>query len=153
LSELFLVDFEPEVKQVDMAEVEEKVLVMLQAAQVDREVNLLVCSPATIQELNQSYRGKDKPTDILSFGYELPEEPLGDLALCLEVAERQAGEFDLSLTEELLRLLAHGLVHLLGYDHQTEAEEAQMLAKEIELLKTISLSHLYPEPTQGPKRD
>ena len=115
----------------------------MDAAGGTRPVNLLFCSKEESQELNRQYRGQDKPTDILSFGYEAPEEPLGDLALCLEVAREQAQGFGLALEEELLRLFAHGLVHLMGMDHQSPEEEAAMLAEERKLLASLGLEGLY----------
>jgi len=138
------IDFEPEVKLFECSELQKQTELMMNAAQISREVNLLFCTSSSIQELNKTYRGQDKPTDILSFGYDSPDEPLGDLALCLEVAQAQATSFGLPVAEELLRLLAHGLVHLLGYDHQSDEEEAEMLQKECTLLKVINLGHLYP---------
>lgn len=137
------VDFGEAVEPFETAGLEKSFLGLMEAAEVTRPVNLLFCSKEEIQSLNRQYRGKDKPTDILSFGYEDPEEPLGDLALCLEVAQEQAQGFGLSLEEELLRLFAHGLVHLLGMDHQSPEEEAAMLAEEQKLLARLGLEGLY----------
>ena len=90
-----------------------------------------------IHELNRVYRGRDCPTDVLAFaqregeGAELCPEILGDVVISVETAERQAKE---SLFDELLFLAAHGLCHLLGYDHRDDAEEATMNARMANLL-------------------
>lgn len=141
---LLQVQFEDGVEPFDPSPLVAQAEAMIEAAGIQRPVNLLFCSPHTIAEMNGAFRGKPRPTDILSFGYEGPEEPQGDLALCLEVAREQAEAFGLSLDEELARLLAHGLVHLLGFDHQTPAEEEAMLAHEKELLAPLGLGGLYP---------
>ncbi|SHK19477.1 probable rRNA maturation factor [Thermocrinis minervae] len=93
------------------------------------EVSVFLCSDETIRELNRIYRNKDKPTDVLSF--ELNENVgkftlLGEIVISLDTAKRQAQELKHSLEEELKRLLAHGLVHLLGYDHEKGGEEAKL---------------------------
>ncbi|MDT8446267.1 MAG: rRNA maturation RNase YbeY [bacterium] len=144
MSDPLEIQFEEDLEPFDTQGLAEKTLALMAAAQITRPVNLLFCSPQSIAEMNGQYRGQPKATDILSFGYDDPQEPLGDLALCLEVAQAQAQEFGLELEEELLRLLAHGLVHLLGYDHQSEVEEAAMLAMERRLLAAIGLEGLYP---------
>ncbi|BAP00819.1 hypothetical protein MCAL160_0076 [Mycoplasmopsis californica HAZ160_1] len=86
-----------------------------------------------IQELNKEYRNKDYPTDILSFDFgmdevydELPILPLGELVISHEKVEQQAQEFNHSLRREYCYLFAHGLVHLMGYDHENEEEKKQM---------------------------
>jgi conserved hypothetical protein TIGR00043 len=83
-------------------------------------------SDAQIKRLNKLYRNKDKPTDVLSFpigekvnGWLI----LGDVVISVDTAKRQAKELGYSLEEELKRLLVHGLVHLLGYDHELGGEE------------------------------
>lgn len=93
------------------------------------EVALRLTDDAAIHALNRSYRKKDKPTDVLAFA--LREGPygalagpaLGDIVISVETAARQARR---GLARELLHLAAHGLCHLLGYDHRTDAEEAEM---------------------------
>lgn len=88
------------------------------------EISLVFTDDKTIQELNKNYRGKDKPTDVLSFSQlENPEfgiEPitLGDLVISVETAKRQAKKYEHSLQREIERLLIHGTLHLLGYDHE-----------------------------------
>ncbi len=105
---------------------------MLKAAcppgETEYECSLRVVSDATIQELNRTYRGKDSPTDVLAFSQQegegvSPKGLLGDIVISLETARRQANK---SLGDELEMLGAHGLCHLLGYDHQTDEEEEAM---------------------------
>jgi probable rRNA maturation factor len=90
------------------------------------ELSIVLVSDAQIKRLNKLYRNKDKPTDVLSFpigekvnGWLI----LGDVVISVDTAKRQAKELGCSLEEELKRLLVHGLVHLLGYDHELGGEE------------------------------
>lgn len=90
------------------------------------ELSIALVSDAQIRRLNKLYRNKDKPTDVLSFpigekvnGWLI----LGDIVISVDTAKRQAQELGYSLEEELKRLLVHGLVHLLGYDHELGGEE------------------------------
>lgn len=107
----------------------------------ERELSILVTDDREIQQLNNDYRGKDKPTDVLSFSLDEGEFSLysqghlGDIVISQETAVRQALEYEVSLMEEMQRLLIHGLLHLLGYDHENVPEEEvkRMEAKEEEL--------------------
>jgi probable rRNA maturation factor len=91
------------------------------------EIGLLFCDENTIQEMNLNYRSKDCPTDVLSFPWNSPKNDnieemnnyLGDIAICLPVAKNKAGEYKISINEELIRLIIHGILHLAGYDHET----------------------------------
>jgi probable rRNA maturation factor len=90
------------------------------------ELSIVLVSDPQIRKLNKLYRNKDKPTDVLSFpigekvnGWLI----LGDIVISVDTAKRQAQELGHSLEEELKRLLVHGLVHLLGYDHELGGEE------------------------------
>jgi probable rRNA maturation factor len=90
------------------------------------------------QRLNRTYRGKDEPTDVLSFpmNEDLPDgRYVGDILICLPVAETQAIETGHSLERELLMLMIHGILHLAGYDH--ELDQGRMMALQTELLATI----------------
>lgn len=90
------------------------------------ELSIALVSDAQIKRLNKLYRNKDKPTDVLSFpiGEKLEDWLiLGDIVISVDTAKRQAQELGHSLEEELKRLLVHGLVHLLGYDHELGGEE------------------------------
>lgn len=116
-----------------------------------RYLSLYFCSPDTIAELNHTWRNKNRPTDLLSWLYDtndpgpaIPDEPWGELIYCLPVIKKQAMDSGWELEVELLRLTVHGLVHLMGYDHESEAEEAEMLGFEKKLLKLIGLAAVYP---------
>ncbi len=92
-----------------------------------------------MSELNKKYRGRATPTNVLSFsmleGEERPfSDMLGDIVISLETANREAVEEGVSLEEKVRRLLAHGLLHLLGYDHETDSEERIMGEKEDRLI-------------------
>ncbi len=103
-------------------------------------VSILITNDAVVQELNATYRGKDRPTDVLSFsqleGEEIGSESLGDIVISLDTAVRQAKEFQVTLSQELSRLLVHGLLHLFLYDHENvpEAEAERMFEKQEEIL-------------------
>jgi len=113
-------------------------------------VSIYFCTKETSQALNLQYRSIDSPTDVLSWSYieqnssDIHEEsPWGELAICLEIVSDQANTTGWDLSTELLRLAVHGLVHLLGFDHETEADETEMLGREVELLTLIGLGDLY----------
>lgn len=115
------------------------------------EISLVFVSDLEIQELNNTYRGLDKPTDVLSFALletsedELPivdeeeELLLGDIVISLETALRQAKEYGHSLEREIAYLMVHGLLHLLGYDHMTDEDQMVMRQREEELLEAVGL--------------
>lgn len=98
------------------------------------------------QHLNQTYRGKERPTNVLSFPFEAPPQMasplLGDLVICVPVVEREAHEQGKSLDAHWAHLVIHGLLHLLGYDHQTDEEALQMESRERDLLQQLN----YPDP-------
>ena len=98
------------------------------------KVELWLTGNENIQKLNKDFRSKDKPTDVLSFSLN-DQENLGQIVISVERAESQAKEIGQSLEEELRFLFAHGLLHLLGYDHETPEEEKQMLKKAYEILE------------------
>lgn len=94
-----------------------------------QELSLLITTDPHIQELNRDFRGKDKPTDVLSFP-QLEEDDigpspisLGDVVISLDTALAQAKSIGHSAGDEVLRLLVHGILHLLGYDHENVPEE------------------------------
>lgn len=110
------------------------------------EVHVLLADDATLKRLNKTFRGKNKPTDVLSFPagpstvfFSEPNAPelVGDLAVSLETAARQAQHFGHSLTDEVRILLLHGLLHLAGFDHETDSGE--MAARETDLRKKLGL--------------
>ena len=107
--------------------------------------SIVLAGDSLLQALNLEHRDVDVPTDVLSFGAEegeaFPgapdlEEPryLGDIAISVETARRQAAEAGLTIAEELGHLAVHGLFHILGYDHETSEDDAALRAKEEALL-------------------
>lgn len=99
----------------------------------DAELSIVVETDRGIRALNAEHRKKDKPTDVLSFPQDEPDN-LGDVVISLDTARRQAAERSHPLSVELRRLLAHGVLHLLGHDHHDEREAARMAAAEDALL-------------------
>jgi len=114
----------------------EQILRLLSLEQV--ELSIVLCDNAFIHPLNRDYRGKDQPTDVLSFSQREggdPEDPmLGDVIISIERATEQAADHDNSISAELSLLLVHGILHLLGYDHEEDEEAEMMEAKEKEIL-------------------
>jgi len=119
----------------------------------DAEVSIVLTDDEEIHALNRDYRGVDRPTDVLSFPLlegedgavrldAYPEgEPvaLGDIVISLERAREQADEYGHSLSRELAFLTVHGILHLLGYDHDTHERERVMRAKEEAILDSLDL--------------
>lgn len=102
-------------------------------AGVKGEVAILITSRRKMQALNRSFRKKDKPTDVLSF----PRPQGGDIAICAEIARQNAGRLGHSFTEEIKVLVLHGMLHLAGYDHETDRGE--MAGKEARLRSRLKL--------------
>lgn len=114
------------------------------------EVSVVLADDPYIREINRDYRGKDRATDVLSFALNEGDEPdiidgpeellLGDIIISLETAERQAGEFGHSLERELAYLTVHGMLHLLGFDHEDEAERQTMRREEERVLTELNIT-------------
>jgi probable rRNA maturation factor len=119
------------------------------------EIAVKLTSDAEVQQLNAQYRGKDKPTNVLSFPLVQPdllevqsngddgEILLGDIVLARCVCIREAAEKNISVADHTAHLIVHGTFHLLGYDHMEEAEAEAMEALEIEALRSIGISDPY----------
>jgi probable rRNA maturation factor len=107
------------------------------------ELSVVLCDDATIWPLNRDWRGKDRPTDVLAFaqreGVAVPggDQVLGDVVISVETARRQAAERGHSVGREVRVLLVHGICHLVGYDHEDDADAEVMEAKERELLAAL----------------
>ncbi len=124
----------------DAARLERRAQALLAAlGHAHSELSLALVADAEMAQLNEHYRGVRAPTDVLSFSLlegAAPQhrgELLGDVVIALGVAARQASEIGHSLDDELLRLVIHGVLHLLGYDHEEAAEAEQMESREREL--------------------
>ncbi len=112
------------------------------------EVSILLVDNQQIQELNSKHRKKDTPTDVLSFPLltefdNLNEDEiiyLGDIVISVERAKEQSVEYGHSFKREVGFLIAHSILHLLGYDHMTEEDEKNMIEKQEEILNNIGLT-------------
>lgn len=112
------------------------------------EVSLLIADDQTLQTLNRRYRGIDAPTDVLSFGNDgvtnFPTPPglphiLGDIAISYEHVLAAATQSGASATHELFCLVVHGMLHLLGYDHENDADAGIMEEREAQLIAELAL--------------
>ena len=119
---------------VDAAQFESQIgQVLEKLEETDCELSLLLTDDVEIQELNRTYRDLDKATDVLSFPQdedavnETGDTLLGDVVISVETAARQAEEHHLSFNEELILLAIHGILHLLGYDHERSPQEARIM--------------------------
>jgi len=114
------------------------------------ELSVVLADDAFIRELNKTYRGKNKPTNVLSFPSSIPESRilnpescLGDIILALETIEREAEAQGKSFKHHATHLIVHGVLHLLGHDHENEVMAADMERKEIKILKKLGISNPY----------
>ena len=111
------------------------------------EVTIRIVDSAESQSLNHQYRGKDKPTNVLSFPFESPPEValplLGDLIVCADVVAAEAAEQGKSLSHHWAHMIIHGCLHLLGYDHIEEQDAGEMEALEVELLAELNIKDPY----------
>ena len=119
---------------------------------MDCEIGIACVDIAESHKLNLQYREKDKPTNVLSFPSDIPEdmlnllevEPLGDLVICIPVVLQEATEQQKTPMNHFTHLLVHGILHLLGYDHETsEADAEEMEALEIAILKKLGITNPY----------
>lgn len=115
-------------------------------------LSLSLVNDAQIREINRVHRGKDRPTDVLSFPIAAPdarggdpERLLGDIVISVDTARRQAAEYDASLEAELNRLLIHGVLHVMGHDHEEPAQRDRMRAEERRLAAAIGLPWPYED--------
>lgn len=110
-----------------------------------REVSILLCDDAEIRTLNHQWRGFDKPTNVLSFPApgEHEDMPLGDIAVAFETCEREARADGKTFDDHVTHLVVHGVLHLLGYDHETESEAEEMEDTERRILRTLGISDPY----------
>jgi len=115
----------------------------------DWEVSVLLCGDPEIQALNRDFRGKDRPTDVLSFAQEEGEQvPRGEendlfiaggIVISLDTVRSHAAEYAVPVEEELLRLFVHGLMHLEGFNHETNDNEEPMIIAQEKLMETLEV--------------
>ena len=109
----------------------------------DEELSILVVDDKTIKELNTQYRGKNKPTNVLSFPMRDGEPPyisplLGDVVISADTAKKEADEAGITFEERFSQLLVHGVLHLTGYDHEISEQDARIMEeKSLELVLAV----------------
>lgn len=140
----------PEALEADLTKAM-NVVAELEALSPQTEVDITLVDDAAIHELNRTYRGIDRPTDVLSFALdEGEEEPevdddeiehlLGDVIISVPTAVRQGEEYGHGLEREMTYLAVHGMLHLLGYDHMEEKDKLIMRKREEEVLRRLDLA-------------
>ncbi len=118
------------------------------------DVSLCLADDAALRALNLRWRGIDKPTNVLSFPSAPPDRlrgatTLGDIALAYETLAREADDLGVSLADHYRHLLAHGFLHLIGYDHETDAEAERMEAMETKILARLGAADPYAREVVG----
>ncbi len=113
----------------------------------DSELTVRMVNEDEIHELNKTYRGMDKPTNILSFPFECPEEVslplLGDLVVSTKVLVKEAQEQEKSVEEHMAHLIVHGTLHLLGFDHIEDDEAFEMESLETKIMQALGFKDPY----------
>ncbi len=134
-------------REITRTEVSKRMRILLrELGHARSSMSVVLTSDTEIRALNKNYRGYDEPTDVLAFALregefsEMAGRELGDVIVSVETAERQAREAGKTLMDELTMLLAHGTLHLLGWDHDTKKKDAAMRARTDELCaKCVSI--------------
>ena len=119
------------------------------------EIAVQVVSPAASRRLNHHYRGKDKPTNVLSFPTTAPPgavpRPLGDIVICPAVLKREAREQGKPERAHWAHLVVHGALHLAGYDHENDSDATRMERREIAVLRRLGFPNPYRAATPSPR--
>lgn len=104
-------------------------------------INVVFSTDQRLRALNMQFRSLDKPTDVLSFNLDEPDDPsatFGEVYISVPTAKRQAADYGATLSQECLRLACHGLLHLYGYDHKKKADEEIMMSRQENYLSRLS---------------
>ena len=111
------------------------------------EMTVRIVDESESHDLNLTYRGKDRPTNVLSFPFECPDEVelplLGDLVICRQVVEREAAEQEKPLIAHWAHMVVHGSLHLLGYDHIEDDEAEEMESLETQIMQGLDFDDPY----------
>ncbi len=133
--------------QPDQEQIQRWVDAALEGFNHDTEIVVRIVDEQESADLNEQYRHKPGPTNILSFPVEVPEgielNLLGDLVICAPVLEKEALEQHKSLTDHWAHIVVHGVLHLLGYDHLDDDEAELMENKEITILNKLNIKNPY----------
>ena len=121
--------------------------VLIKIDRSDHEAVFSFVSPEEIHQLNKDYRSQDKPTNVLSFENESPDEVglklLGDVIICTDIVENESIEQNKTFSDHLTHIAIHGLLHLVGYDHIDDEDAETMEAFEVELLDSFGIRNPY----------
>jgi probable rRNA maturation factor len=129
-------------------EVDEPFLKRITVSLTDKDIELIISSNNEIQTINKQYRNIDSPTDVLSFPYEdMPMAPLGSIVISKDMVELKAKELGHKKSDEFALLFIHGLLHLLGFDH--EVDNGTMRIEEEKLIKQFNLPNSLIVRTEG----
>ena len=128
-------------------EIEQWAAAAVQPQSDEVEMTVRIVDEAESHELNLNYRGKDRPTNVLSFPFECPDEVelplLGDLVICRQVVEREAQEQDKPVMAHWAHMVVHGSLHLLGYDHIKDDEAEEMESLETQIMTGLGFADPY----------
>ncbi|MEN9706122.1 MAG: Endoribonuclease YbeY [Pseudomonadota bacterium] len=115
-----------------------------------KEIAVQVVTPAAMRRLNRHFRGKDKPTNVLSFPSTVASgvfpQPLGDIVVCPAVLRREARDQGKPERAHWAHLVVHGTLHLVGYDHEDDADALRMERREISVLRRLGIPNPYRSP-------
>lgn len=137
-----------ELENKTFSELDESLLNTIADSLTTREIELIITTNDDIQIINHQYRDVNKATDVLSFPYEeMPMSPLGSIIISSEYAQNMANELGHTLTQEITLLFIHGLLHLLGFDH--EIDNGEMRDEEAKLINKYKLPQSLIIRTQG----
>ena len=129
------------------AQIEQWATAAVQPQSDEVEMTVRIVDEAESHALNLNYRGKDRPTNVLSFPFECPDEVelplLGDLVICRQVVEREAQEQEKPLMAHWAHMVVHGSLHLLGYDHIEDDEAEEMESLETQIMTELGFADPY----------
>lgn len=130
-----------------LEQIEQWATAAVQPESDDVEMTVRIVDEAESQTLNRTYRGKDRPTNVLSFPFECPTEVslplLGDLVICRQVVEYEAAEQEKPLMAHWAHMVVHGSLHLLGYDHIDDSEAEEMESLETKIMQGLGFVDPY----------